>query len=49
MDLPLLDRITHRAHDVRLADDVVEGLRAMAAVEMLMIPRSIALSRTILM
>ena len=33
VDLVLLDRIAQRAHDVRLPDDLVEGLRPVTAVE----------------
>ncbi len=33
MDLALLDRVAQRAHDVLLADDVVEGAGAVTAVE----------------
>ena len=33
MDLALLDRVAQRAHDVLLADDVVERARAVAAVQ----------------
>ena len=33
VDPVALDRVAQRAHDVLLADDLVEGLRAVAAVE----------------
>jgi len=33
MDLPVVDGVAHRSHDRRLPDDLVEGLRPVAAVE----------------